>query len=212
MESNNNLEVLSKQGSGVSFEKRKKELVKNFNRGKWSVPDWKNFDIKDIAEIYVWSNRKIILKNVKETATWEKFIEINWRKYYEFDWKWTPKNSFYLNRWGALFLGDKIGWLSIWDWVSFRCLHENIDSFLFEQRGTRYSWGAMHLQQLYKSEVFPSGGAVTTINRKWRSVKITKNLIEKYLDWSVCETSKRVIEDAIKSDPEFLAYVESFNK
>lgn len=209
MESRNNTESLTKQGSST-LENSKKSLVKNLNVNKSSIPDWKSFDIKDIAEIRLWSNNKIILKNVKEDGNWKKFIELNWRKYYEFNWKWMPKNSFYISKGSSLFLGDKIGWLPIWDWVSFRCLHESMDGFLFEQRKTRYSWWAMYLQQIYKSENFPSGNSVMTVNKKWKSVKITKNLIEKYLEWSISDTSRHMIEDAIKSDPEFFEYIENY--
>lgn len=211
MESRNNTESLPKQES-PTLENSKKALVKNFNAKKSSIPDWKSFDIKDIAEIRLWSNNKIILKNVKEDGNWKKFIEINWRKYYEFNWKWTPKNSSYIHKGSSLFLGDKVSWLPFWDWVSFRCLHESMDSFLFEQRKTRYSWWAMQLQQIYKSEIFPSGNSVTTINTKWKNVKITKNLIDKYLDWSISDSSRRIIEDSIRSDSDFLAYIESLNK
>ncbi len=211
MESRNNSELFLEQGSS-NLKKSKEDLVKNLNVSKSSIPDWKNFDIEDIAEVKMWLDQKIFLKDVKENANGERYIEINWRKYYEYNGKWTPKNSFYIHKRGALFLWDKIWWLSVWDGVSFRYLNDSWENFFFEQRKTRYSWWAMHLQQLYKSENFPSWDSITTVSKRWKRVKITKNLIEKYLDWSIGDSSRVIIENAMKLDPEFFEYVESLNK
>ncbi len=211
MESRNNSEVFLEQGSS-NLKKSKEDLVKNLNVSKSSIPDWKNFDVRDIADIRIWSEKKIVLKCEKEDGKRRKFIEINWRKYYEFNWKGTPAESFYIYRGWSLFLWDKLWWLAIWEWVSFRCLPDSMDSFIFEQRWTRYSWWAMHLQQLYKSENFPSWDSITTVSKRWKRVKITKNLIEKYLDWSIGDSSRVIIENAMKLDPEFFEYVESLNK
>lgn len=201
--------VLWNQGSDIDLKKSKQDLVKNLNVGKSSVPDWKNFDIKDIADIHTKSDQRIYLKNVKENSKWEKYIEINWKKYYEYNWQWNPKNSFYLLKKSALFIWDKIWWLPIWDWVSFRYLIDGWENYLFEQRKTRYSWWAMHLQQIYKSENLSKSWIITTFYWRWKNVQITKDIIERYLSWTISNSAKIMVEAAIKHDPELLTRMES---
>jgi hypothetical protein len=186
-------------------------LVKNLNVSKSSIPDWKNFDIEDIAEVKMWLDQKIFLKDVKENAKGERYIEINWRKYYEYNGKWTPKNSFYIHKRGALFLWDKIWWLSVWDGVSFRYLNDSWENFFFEQRKTRYSWWVMHLQQIYKSENVSKSWIITTFYWRWKNVQITKDIIERYLNWSISDSAKKMVEAAIKFDPDLLIYIEEMS-
>jgi hypothetical protein len=52
MESRNNSEVFLEQGSS-NLKKSKEDLVKNLNVSKSSIPDWKNFDVRDIADIRI---------------------------------------------------------------------------------------------------------------------------------------------------------------
>lgn len=176
------------------------------------IPDWKFFNINEIAEINPWTAQVISLKNIKTNKDWEKYIKINWRKYYEFNWQWNPKNSMYILKWSSLFIGDKFEWLTNRDGVSFRYSRWIWENINFEQRKTKYAEWAMHLKQMYKSESFSTSDVLTLIRHWWKLVKITKDMIDWYLNWKLSGTTKTIVELAIATSPEVFAYMQEIKE
>ena len=78
---------------GVELPKRKRwrprknplpEIAQTLEESEEITPNWKIFNIQEIAEINPGTTQIINLKNVRTNKNWEKYISINWRKYYEF--------------------------------------------------------------------------------------------------------------------------------
>ncbi len=203
---NSGEELLNKRG--VRSHKNIKELSQTLEASEDKIPNWKIFNINEIADINLWNNNIITLKNIKINKNWEKYISINWRKYYEYDWQWNYRDSIYVLKWNSLFIWDKFEWLTNRDGVSFRYsrwLKENIS---FEQHRSKYAWWVIHLKQIYKSESLLASEIITTIQYSWRIIKITKNMLDKYIKWKLIKTDKNIIEAAIKLDPVVFAYIQ----
>ena len=188
--------------------KNTEEIAQTLEVSEDIIPDWKVFNINEIAEINPWTVQIISLKNIKTNKDWEKYIEINWKKYYEFNWKWNPKNSMYILKWSSLFIGDKFEWLTNRDWVSFRYSRWIWENMSFEQRKTKYAEWVMHLKQMYKSESISTSDVLTIIRHWWKLVKITKDMIDWYLSWKLNGTTKNIVESAIAKSPEVFAYMQ----
>lgn len=188
------------------------EIIEDGEPVEEELPDWKNFNLKEIANINPNWNEIISLKNVEVDEKWEKYIKIWWRKYYEFNWQWTPKKSFYILKGNMLFLWDKIEWLSNRDWVSFSYISESREDISFEQRKTKYLWWTFYFKEVYKTEMLSRSEVITTIYRSWKKIKITKNFVNKYLNWELNKTNIAVIEAAIRLDPVFAAYMEELDE
>jgi hypothetical protein len=206
---------------GVELPKRKRwrprknplpEIAQTLEESEEITPNWKIFNIQEIAEINPGTTQIINLKNVRTNKNWEKYISINWRKYYEFKWQWEPKDSMYILKWNSLFIWDKFEWLTNRDWVSFRYSEGIGEHISFEQRKTKYAWWAMHLKEMYKSESLYSSEILTLIRHGWKLVKITKNMIDKYLAWQLNNTLKKAVETAIITSPDVFAYMETIKK
>lgn len=189
------------------------EIAQALEVSEDTIPDWKVFNINEIAEINPWTVQIISLKNVKTNKDWEKYIVINWRKYYEFKWQWEPKDSMYILKWNSLFIWDKFEWLTNRDGVSFRYSSGMGENMSFEQRKTKYASWAMHLKQIYKSETFSTSEVLTVIRHWWKLVKITKNMIDQYLNqkW-LNKTTKAAVELAIATSPEVFAYMQEIKE
>jgi len=189
------------------------ELSQALETSETQVPNRKVFNINEIADINPWDNQIINLKRVKSNKNWENYIEINGRKYYEFNWEWTPKDSMYVFKWNSLFIWDKFEWLTNRDWVSFKYSNLIWGNISFEQVKTKYDaqW-VMHLKQIYKSESFSASEVIAVIKRSWKMIKITKDLIDKYLSWSLNKTTKATVEAAIRLDPNVFAYIQELKE
>ena len=111
-----------------------------------------------------------------------------------------------------LFLWDKIEWLSNRDWVSFSYISESREDISFEQRKTKYLWWTFYFKEVYKTEMLSRSEVITTIYRSWKKIKITKNFVNKYLNWELNKTNIAVIEAAIRLDPVFAAYMEELDE
>ena len=203
-----NGEELPKKRRGKPRKNPIPEIAQTLEGSEVIVPDWKVFNIKEIADINLWTNRIINLKHVKTSKTWEKYIVINWRKYYEFNWEWEPKDSMYVNKWSSLFIWDKFEWLTNRDWASFRYSRWIWENISFEQRKTKYAWWAMHLKEIYKSESLSISEVIATIKQKWKLIKITKNMLDSYISWWLNEAEKAVVEIAIWTNPYIFAYIQ----
>lgn len=206
---------------GVELPKRKRwrprknplpEIAQTLEESEEITPNWKIFNIQEIAEINPGTTQIINLKNVRTNKNWEKYISINWRNYYEFKWQWEPKDSMYILKWNSLFIWDKFEWLTNRDWVSFRYSEGIGEHISFEQRKTKYAWWAMHLKEMYKSESLYSSEILTLIRHGWKLVKITKNMIDKYLAWQLNKTLKKAVETAIITSPDVFAYMKTIKE
>ena len=203
---------------GIELPKRKRwrprknplpEIAEALDESEVITPDWKVFNIQEIAEINPWTAQIINLKNVKTTKNWDKYISINWRKYYEFKWQWEPKESMYILKWNSLFIWDRFEWLTNRDGVSFRYSEWIGERISFEQRKTKYAWWAMHLKEIYKSETFSASEVLAIVRQRWTVVRITKNIIDKYLANQLSKTMKKAVETAIMTNPDVFAYMEN---
>jgi hypothetical protein len=114
----------------------------------------------------------------------------------------------YVLKWNSLFIWDKFEWLTNRDGVSFRYSRWVWGNVSFEQHRTKYAWWVMHLKQIYKSESFLSSEIITTIKYSWRIIKVTKNMLDKYMRWKLTKTDKDIIEAAIRLDPIVFAYIQ----
>ena len=65
---------------------------------------------------------------------------------------------------------------------------------------------------MYKSESLYSSEILTLIRHGWKLVKITKNMIDKYLAWQLNNTLKKAVETAIITSPDVFAYMETIKK
>lgn len=203
---NNGEELLTKRG--VRAHKNTKELSQTLEVSEDQIPNWKVFNINEIADINPWANDIITLKGIKANKDWEKYIKINWRKYYEYNWQWTPKDSMYVLKWNSLFIWDKFEWLTNRDGVSFRYSRWSWENISFEQHRTKYAWWVMHLKQIYKSEGLLASEVIATVKHSWRIIKITKNMLDKYMRWKLTKTDKDIIEAASRLDPVVFAYIQ----
>ena len=204
----NNWEELQKKGND-KYHKSTQEISQTLDNSEGQIPNWKVFNIKEIADINPWTNQMIVLKNVKVWKDWEKYIVINWRKYYEYKWQWEPKDSIYVLKWSSLFIWDKFEWLSNRDGVAFRYTIGIGENISFMQQKTKYMWWAMQLKDIYKSESIYAGEVVAIIRHSWKLIRITKDLIDKYINWWLSKTSKDMVEIAIRLNPDILAYIEN---
>ena len=209
---------LSKKKRWEISENNAQKIAQTLEVSEEINPDWKVFNINEIAEINTWTEQIISLKNVETSKTWEKYIFINWRKYYEFNGKWDPKDSIYVLRWNSLFIWDKFEWLTNRDGVSFRYSRWIWDNICFEQHKAKYDiqwttkW-AIHLKQLYKSKNISTSEIITFIKRWWKAKQpITKDLIDQYLNWSLKEWKKAMAEAAIAKSPEVFAYMQKIKE
>jgi len=189
------------------------ELSQVLETSETQIPNRKVFNINEIADINPWDEQIINLKKVKSNKNWENYIEINGRQYYEFNWEWIPKDSMYIYKWNSLFIWDKFEWLTNRDWVSFKYSNSIWGNIDFEQVKTKYDaqW-IMHLKQIYKSESFSASEVIAIIKRSWKIIKITKDLIDKYLSWSLNKTTKATVEAAIRLDPKVFAYIQELKE
>jgi hypothetical protein len=119
----------------------------------------------------------------------------------------------YIYKWNSLFIWDKFEWLTNRDWVSFKYSNSIWGNIDFEQVKTKYDaqW-IMHLKQIYKSESFSASEVIAIIKRSWKIIKITKDLIDKYLSWSLNKTTKATVEAAIRLDPKVFAYIQELKE
>jgi hypothetical protein len=150
----------------------------------------------------------INLKNVKTNKSWEKYIVINWKKYYEFNWEWDPKDSIYTLKWNSLFIWDRFEWLTNRDGVSFRYSRWIWENISFEQRKTKYAWWAMHLKEMYKSENLSISEVLAIIRHRWKLIRITKNMLDNYINWWLNKTEKDIVEIASWTNPNVFAYIQ----
>jgi hypothetical protein len=118
----------------------------------------------------------------------------------------------YINKWSSLFIWDKFEWLTNRDGVSFRYSRWIWENISFEQRKTKYAWWAMHLKEIYKSENLSISEVLTIVRYKWKLVKVTKNMLDKYLSWWLNKTEKDVVEAVICTDPNVFAYLETIKE
>ena len=65
---------------------------------------------------------------------------------------------------------------------------------------------------MYKSESLYASEILTVIRHGWKLVKITKNMIDKYLAWQLNKTLKKAVETAIITSPDVFAYMETIKK
>ena len=191
-------------------EKTNEELLQNLQAKEAPIPDWKNFDIHKIAGFnpVSWA---LILKNVKEDKEGNHFIVITWRKYVEFKNQQEIPDSFYQMKWKTLFVWDKLEWTTLWDGVSYRSSMEWINIHL-EERRTKYKsndW-ALYLWKLYKNTVYSTSKVLIEITRNWKKVKITEDMVERYLLWQASSTEEWNISYAKRTNPEFSKYMEDF--
>jgi len=189
--------------------KLKDDLFLDLDTNEENIPNWKILDIKEIADSNPWSNQAIKLKNKKIDNNWNKYIEINWRKYYEYNWESAPKDSMYIHKWNSLYIWDKFEWLAIRDWTIFKYTRWGWDFIFYEQRKAKYGWWTIHLKEIYKSEIFRNSEIITIISIWWKRIKITKNLIERYLKWELNQPKKNIVETAITIDPNVFSYIQS---
>jgi len=214
------MEKIKQQEGGELIEKKKRwrprkektneELLQNLQAKEASIPDWKNFDIQKIAGFnpVSWA---LILKNVKEDKEGNHFIVITWRKYIEFKNQQEIPDSFYQMKWKTLFVWDKLEWTTLWDGVSYRSSMEWINIHL-EERRTKYNsndW-ALYLWKLYKNTVYSTSKVLIEITRNWKKVKITEDMVERYLLWQASSTEEWNISYAKRTNPEFSKYMEDF--
>jgi hypothetical protein len=151
------------------------------------------------------------LKNVKEDKEGNHFIVITWRKYIEFKNQQEIPDSFYQMKWKTLFVWDKLEWTTLWDGVSYRSSMEWINIHL-EERRTKYKsndW-ALYLWKLYKNTVYSTSKVLIEITRNWKKVKITEDMVERYLLWQASSTEEWNISYAKRTNPEFSKYMEDF--
>ena len=214
------MEKIKQQEGGELIEKKKRwrprkektneELLQNLQAKEAPIPDWKNFNIQKIAGFnpVSWA---LILKNVKEDKEGNHFIVITWRKYIEFKNQQEIPDSFYQMKWKTLFVWDKLEWTTLWDGVSYRSSMEWINIHL-EERRTKYKsndW-ALYLWKLYKNTVYSTGKVLIEITRNWKKVKITEDMVERYLLWQASSTEEWNISYAKRTNPEFSKYMEDF--
>lgn len=201
---------------GIELPKRKRwrprknstpEIVQTLDETEELIPEWKVFNINEIADINPWTTQIITLKWVKTTKTWEKYITINWRKYYEYNGQWEPKKSMYILKSSSLFIWDRFEWLTNRDGVSFRYSSRIGDSIDFEQRKTKYTWWAMHLKDIYKSETLSTSEVIAIVRHWWKIVKITKDMLDQYPKWWLSKTANAAVEAAIATNPDVFAYI-----
>ena len=126
----------------------KNELISNLNNDEEMIPDWKSFEIDDIADINNTWNPIMRLKNLKIDKKGRKYITIKWIKYYEYSEE-SQNNSIFVMKGNNLFIWDKFEWLSYRSWVSFRYSNKTWEEIEFTQSKTKYSWWVFHLQQTY---------------------------------------------------------------
>lgn len=193
---------------GVRPHKNIKELSQTLETSEDKIPNWGTFNINEIADINLWTDNIITLKNIKTNKDWEKYISINWRKYYEYNWQWNPKDSMYVLKWNSLFIWDKFEWLTNRDGVSFRYSRWSWENISFYQHRTKYAWWIMHLKQIYKSENLLSSELIATVKYSWRIIRVTKNMLDKYMKWKLIKTDRDIIEAAIRLDPTVFAYIQ----
>ena len=208
MEKISNDEELLKKRKDWPHKNSTSEIAQTLEKSEGMIPDWKIFNIKKIADINTWIDHIINLKNVKTSKSWEKYIIINWRKYYEFNWQWNPKDSMYTLKWNSLFIWDKFEWLTNRDGVSFRFLRWIWENISFEQRKTKYAWWAIHLKEIYKSENLTISEILGIIRYKWKLVRITKNMLDKYINWWLNKNENNIVEVAIWINPNVFAYIQ----
>lgn len=206
----NNKELLKKRRRRPH--KNTQEIAQTLENSGNRIPNWKVFNIKEIADIDLWSNKIINLKNVKTNKNWEKYIIIDWRKYYEFDQEREPKDSIYVIKWNSLFIWDRFEWLTNRDGISFRYSRWIWENISFEQRKTKYAWWAMHLKEMYKSENLSISEVVTIIRYKWKPIKVTKNMLDQYLKWWLNKAEKNIVEIVIWTDPNVFAYLQELKE
>ena len=207
MEKINNEEILKKR-RGRPSKNPSSEIAHTLEESDSATPNWKVFNIKEIANINLWTDKMINLKNVKTNKSWEKYIVINWKKYYEFNWQWDPKDSMYTLKWNSLFIWDRFEWLTNRDGVSFRFSRWIWENISFEQRKTKYAWWAMHLKEMYKSENLSTSEVLAIVKHKWKLIRVTKNMLDKYINWWLDKTEKDIVEIAIWTNPNVFAYIQ----
>ena len=201
-------EVIKRKRWRPRKERTEQELLQTLKIKEAPIPDWKNFNIKDIVKLK--EDWMFDIKNPKENEKWEKYISIWWRKYYEYDWWFKRPDSFYYKKWKTLFIWDKIEGTSFWDWVSFRCSVYETGSVYVEEHKTKLNiWDrALYIWKLYKSRSYTISETIATTVRNWKRVKITKEMIDRFIAWNAGKTEQVVINYAMKTNPEFFAYME----
>ena len=209
MDTLNGAEVVKKR-RGRPSKQVNEELASALEVENAPIPDWKNFEVKTIADINNMWNPIINLKNVKVDKKGNKYIVIEWRKYYEYSPE-APKDSMYMIKWNNLFIWDRAEWLTFRMWVTFRYFNRVGEDIEFNQTKTKYAWWVFHLQQSYKSTTYTASETLSVIRKNWRIVKVTKNMVEKYMNDPENKTLAWIIDAAKKQDPEFFAYMQSLD-
>ena len=184
------------------------ELLQNLRSKEAPIPDWKTFNIKDVVRLKEeWTFE---LKGVKENEKGEKYITIKWRKYYEYSWWPKRPDSYYVVRWSTLFIWDKIEWTSFWNWIYLRCSTFEPGSVYVEERKWKYSDinRAIHVWSLLKSRSYTISETLATIQRNWKIVRITKDMVDRYCNGTASKTEEINVNYAKKTNPEFFAYME----
>lgn len=184
------------------------ELLQNLKTKEAPIPDWKTLNIKDVVKFK--EEWKFEMKDIKENKKWEKYVVIKWRKYYEYLWWAERPDSFYSMKWNTLFIWDKVEWANFWDWIYINSSTYMQGSVYIEERKAKYSEinKAIHLWALLKNRSYTLSETLTTIQRNWKMVKITKEMVDRYCNWSASKTEELCINYAKKTNPEFFAYME----
>ena len=93
------------------------EIEKENIEEEFDPTDWNAIAFDDFAEFTTWEFL-LQLKNLKENSR-GKYINVVWKKFYNRD---VQKNNPHVFRfaWASVFLWDKIPWLLLWKWVSYR--------------------------------------------------------------------------------------------
>ena len=190
--------------------KTEEELLTTLKEKEAPIPDWNNFNIKTIAKLDQ-STWLISMLNLKDNEKGEQYISIGWRKYYEYKGYGEAPNSMFMLKWKTLYIWDKIEWTTFRNGVSFMCSTFNADSVYVEERSTKYNTSdrALHLWKVLKSRNYTTSETLTTVTRNWKRVKITKEMVERFLSWMATKTEEICINYAKKINPEFCGYLES---
>ena len=203
-------EVINKKRGRPRKQRTQEDLVNNFEAKEAPIPDWKSLNIKDFVQLR--EDGRFDLKDIKENEKWEKYINIKWRIYVQYEWWEQRPESYFSVKWNTMFIWDKIEWTSFWDWVYINCSTFIQWSIYIEERKAKYSTAnrAIHLWQLYRSNSYTLSETLATIHRNWKTIKITQDMVDRFLKWNASKTEEINIEYAKKTDPEFFAYFESY--
>ena len=184
------------------------DLVNNLKAKEAPIPDWKSLNIKDYVQLR--EDWRFDMKDIKENKKGQKYVNIKWRTYYQYNWWEERPDSFYSIKWSTLFIWDKVEWTSFWSWVYINCSTYSQWSVYVEERNAKYSVAnrAFHLWALIKSRSYSLSETLATIQRNWKRIKITKDMVDRYCNWAATKTEEININYAKKTNPEFFAYME----